>query len=193
VNEQLAAALAGWHDFFAAATGAGAVLLGLVFIGLTIHLGEHKEKPALVPLAVTGAVTLFYPVVIGLLMLMPVAQPLVPSILLAVIALFAILSAGAPIFDRQLRQLWAPRRRLSDWFRHGVPWLASLALLGLAGLLLVEPTAALYGTALIIVIYLVIGTQNAWNMLLAGRFDVTAWTVTWADREPPTDDDQSKS
>jgi hypothetical protein len=72
-----------------------------------------------------------------------------------------------------------------------VPWLASIVLLGVAGLLLVDPESALYGTALVIVIFLVIGTQNAWNLLLAGRFDVGAWTVSRTNTAGSADDRES--
>jgi hypothetical protein len=179
----MATALEPWHEFFVAAAGAGAVLLGLVFIGLSIHLEGRDEQPELVPLAIGSAVTLFYPVVISLILLMPPAQPWLPSAAMLIVGAFAALSSGAPIFDTQLRRLWVGRRRVSDWVRYTVPWLAALLLIAVAGWLLVEPSGALYATAIVIVTYLVVGTQNAWNLLLAGRFDVGAWNVSRAGRE----------
>jgi hypothetical protein len=178
---EVAAALAPWHDFFVAATGAGAVLLGLVFIGLAIHLEGRKEEPALVPLAVGSATTLFYQVVISLVMLMPPAQPWLPSVTLLVVALFATLSASAPLVQSDLRSLWISRSRIADWFRYVVPSLAALVLVVGALWLVVDPVGAAYAIGLVIVIYLVVGTQNAWNLLLAGRFDVDAWNKPEAD------------
>lgn len=74
MTESLVSALAPWPDFLVAAAGASAVLLGLVFIGLTIHLEGREEQPILVPMAIGSATTLFYPVVVSLLLLMPPDQ-----------------------------------------------------------------------------------------------------------------------
>jgi len=181
VNDQLAFTLTQWHDFFVAAAGAGAVLLGLVFIGLTIHLEGREERPALVPMAIGSATTLFYPVVISLLMLVPPAQPWLPSTLLMAVALFATLSASAPIVQAPLRTLWVTNARAADWVRYTVPALASLVLIGASLWLLVDPIPAVYAIGVVIILYFVVGTQNAWNLLLAGRFAVGAWTVTRSD------------
>jgi hypothetical protein len=181
MNGQLAFDITQWHDFFVAAAGAGAVLLGLVFIGLTIHLEGREEKPALVPLAIGSATTLFYPVVVSLLMLVPPVQPWLPSTLLMVVALFATLSATGPIMQPRLRTLWITNARATDWVRYVVPSLASLVLVGASLWLLVDPTSALYAIGVVIILYFVVGTQDAWNLLLAGRFAVGAWTVTRSD------------
>jgi divalent metal cation (Fe/Co/Zn/Cd) transporter len=178
MNDQLAFTITQWHDFFIAAAGAGAVLLGLVFIGLTIHLEGREEKPALVPLAVDSATTLFYPVVISLVMLMPPMQPWLPSLGLLVVALFAALSASAPLVQSQLRRLWIDQATINDRVRYVVPAVASVALIGAAIWLMVDVVIALYAIGLVIGIYLVVGVQSAWNLLLAGRFDVGAWSVT---------------
>ena len=188
MTEATAAAIAGWREFFVASAGAGAVLLGLVFIGLTIHLEGHEEKPALVPLAVDSATTLFYPVLISLVMLMPPAQPWLPTLVLVVVALFAALSASAPLLQRSLRDLWIGQARLDDWVRYLVPSLASLVLILAALSLVVDPTISAYAIGFVIVIYLVVGTQNAWNLLLAGRFNVGAWSVTRTDPAEVSDD-----
>ncbi len=189
MDEALAVAIAGWREFFVAAAGAGAVLLGLVFIGLTIQLEGREEKPALVPLAVDSATTLFYPVIISLVMLMPPAQPWLPSLGLLIVALFAALSASAPLLQGPLRKLWIAQARANDWVRYVVPAVASLALIGAAPWLLVDPVLALYVIGLVIGIYLVVGVQSAWNLLLAGRFDVGAWTVTRTERKPDNPDE----
>ncbi len=183
MNADLATMLPGWGGFFAAAAGASAVLLGLVFIGLTIHLEGKKERPALVPLAVGSATTLFYPVIISLVLLMPPAQPWLPTGALAVVAVFAAISASAPIVQSDLRVLWFKNRKAADWVRYLVPAVAALVLVAAAFLMLLEPAGAIYATAIVIVLYLVVGTQNAWNLLLAGRFEVGAWSVTRSDND----------
>ena len=174
------AALAPWHDFFVATAGASAVLLGLVFIGLTIHLDGRKADVSLVPIAVASATTLFYPVVLSLVLLVPAAQPWLPSAGLFVVAVFAVLSAGSPIFDKDLRALWLPRRRWQDLVRYGMPWLLGFGLLIASVLFLIEPVLASYIVGFTAICFLAAGTQNAWNLLLAGRWDVSAWGVTRA-------------
>ena len=44
-----AAAIIGWHDFYLAAAGASAALLGLLFVGVSINLGAiaAQERPDL--------------------------------------------------------------------------------------------------------------------------------------------------
>ncbi|HEY7024385.1 MAG TPA: hypothetical protein VH371_05430 [Candidatus Limnocylindrales bacterium] len=185
-TESVALAISPWHEFLIAAAGAGAVLLGLVFVGLTIHLEGREEQPILVPMAIASATTFFYPVVISLLLLMPPVQPWLPSLALVVLALFATLSSGAPIFDRDLRSTWIARHRMRDFLRFGVPLVAAVLLIGAASLLLVDPVLAMYAIGMVIVVFLVVGTQNAWNLLLAGRFEVGAWSVSRTDRETDT-------
>jgi hypothetical protein len=63
-----------------------------------------------------------------------------------------------------------------------------LELLFAAGWLIVDPAVAIYAIALVLLVYLVVGTQNAWNLLLAGRFDVGAWTVSRARPKPSAND-----
>ena len=74
------------------------------------------------------------------------------------------------------------------WCAFGVPLVASLALLAGALWLLTDATTPLYLVGLVIVIFLVVGTQNAWNVLLAGRFDVSGWGIRRT--EPEGDDGQ---
>ena len=166
-----------------AAAGASAVLLGLVFIGLTIHLEGKDEQPMLVPMAIGSATTLFYPVLVSLILLIPPTQPWLPTVGLLLVALFATQSAGAPIFNSELRSRWIGRHRGSDIIRYGMPWVSSLALIGAAILLLVNAELALYLIALVIVLYLVVGTQNAWNLLLFGRFELGIGGLPHPDEE----------
>jgi formate/nitrite transporter FocA (FNT family) len=86
-------------------------------------------------------------------------------------------SAASPILQSDLRALWIKEGKLSDWLRYVVPAVAGLFLVAAAVWLAVDPGAALYVIALVIIVYVVVGTQNAWNVLLAGRFDVGAWSV----------------
>ncbi len=183
MTESLVVAIGPWHDFLVAAAGAGAVLLGLVFIGLSIHLEGREEQPILVPMAIGSATTLFYPVVVSLLLLMPPAQPWLPTAALFILSGFATLSSGAPIFDADLRSTWIGPHRKRDFLRYGVPLIASLVLIGASLLLLFDAVLAVYVIGVVILLFLIVGTQNAWNLLLAGRFEVNAWSVSRSNKE----------
>ena len=65
------AALPAWHDFFVASTGAAAVLLGLTFVGLTIHVERRGLDSLRRGLAIGSATSLLYALFASLLMLMP--------------------------------------------------------------------------------------------------------------------------
>jgi hypothetical protein len=43
-------ALVEWRTFYSAVAEAGGTLLGLVFVGITIHLGRHRSTFAPAPL-----------------------------------------------------------------------------------------------------------------------------------------------
>ena len=65
-------------------------------------------------MATASATTLPYPVVVCLVLLMPPVQPRLPSAGLGVVALFAALSAGAPILDGDLRAWGISRAELES-------------------------------------------------------------------------------
>ena len=92
-------------------------------------------------------------------------------------------SAAAPIVNPDLRSRWIGRRRWSDYVRYGIPLVSSLVLIASAILLLIDPTLALYLIAIVIVLYLVVGVQNAWNLLLFGRFELGLKGIPHADEE----------
>jgi hypothetical protein len=60
-----------WQTFFLAQVGATAALTGLVFVALSINLGEVLAEPQLIERAGEAVVLLVEPVLLGLLLLMP--------------------------------------------------------------------------------------------------------------------------
>ncbi|HEY5521021.1 MAG TPA: hypothetical protein VIK08_10205 [Candidatus Limnocylindrales bacterium] len=187
MTELLVSALAPWPDFLVAAAGASAVLLGLVFIGLTIHLEGREEQPILVPMAIGSATTLFYP---------RRCQPAVAHATGSAVAADSRTLRSVGFRDTFLRgtdirsgpaldlDRTAPQTRLPALRRAPV---ASLVLMVASLLLLVDAVLAVYVIGVIILLFLIVGTQNAWNLLLAGRFEVGAWTVSRTKKDDRSD------
>lgn len=82
-----------WQTFFLAQVGATAALTGLVFVALSINLGEVLAEPQLIERAGEAVVLLVEPVLLGLLLLMPYAME-TRGFLVAVLAIafFVLLS-----------------------------------------------------------------------------------------------------
>src|SRR2546422_2115711 len=71
------AAITGWHDFYLAAAGASAALLGLLFVGVSINLGAiaAKERPDLRARAGLAFSNLIYVLVVSLVLLVANPEP----------------------------------------------------------------------------------------------------------------------
>jgi len=164
----LAEAVTGWHQFYLGAASVAAVLLGLVFVGMSIHYDLRRVDRRLVAMATESAVPFFYATLVCLLMLMPPAQPWVPSGALLLVGALASVNAGAPLYGRWYAAATrpGPERRVFDGLRYVLPVLAALALMPVALWLAVAPEAALYGVAVVVLVFIAFGMQNAWDVLL---------------------------
>ena len=68
-----------WRDYYLAVAGATAVLLGLVFIALSLHL-EKADAPGVLVLGLGGQalINLIYVLLLSLGMLVPYRPPVLP-------------------------------------------------------------------------------------------------------------------
>ena len=76
-----------WREFYLAVAGAAAVLLGLVFVALSLHL-EQAEAPG-VPVLGLGSqalINLIYVLLLSLGVLAPYRPPVLPGIAVLVVA-----------------------------------------------------------------------------------------------------------
>jgi hypothetical protein len=164
----LAQALAGWHEFYIASAGAAAVLLGLVFIGMSLHYDLRNLDRRLVAMATESAVPFFYATLASLVLLAPVAQPLVPSLGLLMIGLLTALNSWTPVFSRWFAGTARPGapHPAFDRLRSMIPMLAGLALAVSAVVLLALPEPTLYVIGFIVLVFIAFGMQNAWDILL---------------------------
>src|SRR5437762_6857086 len=71
------AAVTGWHDFYLAAAGASAALLGLLFVGVSINLAAiaAKERPDLRARAGLAFSNLIYVLIVSLVLLTADPEP----------------------------------------------------------------------------------------------------------------------
>ena len=162
----LGVAIEEWQGFYAAVAGVGATLVGLVYVGTSIHLGRHPLDDRARLLATMAGVNLLYPVLTSLVLLMPV-QPSVVGGALLLIAAFAV---GASLSITR-----AEARHPGDWtrqlfvYRYLVPLATSMVLAtGAVGLLL-GYRWSLAAPPVFVLVMFVVGADNAWDLLL-GRY-----------------------
>ena len=164
----LAGEMAVWQAFYLASAGASAVLLGLIFVGMSLHYRPTDLDRRLVAMATDSAVPLFYATLTCLVMLVPVAEPTVPTAALVLVGLLAASNAGAPLFGRWYSGATRPRpgHRKTDRLRFVAPVVAGLSLVPAGLALLLWPEPALYAVGLIVLALIALGMQNAWDTLL---------------------------
>ena len=177
-------ALAHWTGFFMAAAGASAVLLGLVFVAMSIHYDTTKFDRHLVAMVTESAVPFFYATLVALVMLVPPSSPWVPSGALLVAGILATVNSGVPLFARYFGpgDSRGHRERPLSFL---LPWVAAIALLPTAIALLQWPAASLYAVGFLVLAFIAFGMQNAWDALL--RRDLRAAF------KPPTDAESGAS
>ena len=157
------AALPAWHDFFVASAGASAVLLGLTFIGLSIHVERRGLDSLRRGLSIGSATSLVYALFASLLMLEPEGVPYAQGVGLVVIGLLGFISASSALANARRGGLALARLI----FQFALPGIA-IALLLLAGVALafaLEP--AVWGAATVVFLLIASGTQSAWDLLFS--------------------------
>jgi len=158
-----------WRDFYLALAGAAAVLLGLVYIALSLHL-QKVEEPR-VPVLGLGAQALLNhgnALLLSLAMLVPFRPPVLPGVAIVAVALNGLVNSLNLL--RRGRRLRAPRLRIRTL---AVPLLVpmGLALVLLAGglLAIARQEVSLYLLPAAGVGLLLSAMQNTWWVLLYGR------------------------
>ncbi|MGB8361394.1 MAG: hypothetical protein WCE80_08355 [Acidimicrobiia bacterium] len=160
--------LAEWESFYVAAAGAAAVLLGLVFVALSLHFERHRGRLRVRGLAIQSAASLFYALLVSLLMLVPEGRPTSQGVTLLVVSLFGIWTS-AVAFGEAHRSKTA---LVSLVFRFALPLTMMLVLLVAAVLLLAGVRLGVWLVAAVVFFHILLGTQNAWDLFLgAGSSD----------------------
>jgi hypothetical protein len=167
-----------WQTFYLLVGGAAAVLIGLLFVAISLArdlaIGtEHASMRVFVtPAVVHLGIVLF----VSTFCVMPVQRSAVLGVLILLLGVVGLSDAGATIAP-----LWRGwHGRLADgqdWFwRAALPLASSLALLGGGGWLIVGASAALPWLAGVTVVLLAMAIRNAWGL--------TTWMVEHRQDQP---------
>ena len=161
--------VAGWHDFYIMAGTASATLVGLLFVGLSLHLqivitASEVRSLARVTLANFGAV-LFA----ALFMVIPQGPTAAGSQLIGV-GLVSLVIAGPSLVGAVRSREWSFQmsvmQRLRVALRFGLSSLSYLAIIA-AGILLLSSVSAAFSVLLIAtVLLLVVSLRNTWDLLV---------------------------
>jgi modulator of FtsH protease len=159
------ALLLGWHDFFLAAAGASAALLGLLFVGVSINLSAISAHD-LRARAGQAFANLVFVLVISLLMLIPDPDPALFAVSLALVAAFGLYRVALNAFN-VIRERDRLQNAVATIRRIGWTVVADVVLAFTAWRLWATAGAAAVIINLVIVVFvLLIGAADiSWKML----------------------------
>lgn len=163
------AAVGGWHDFYLLAGTAAATLVGLLFVGLSLHLRtviatSEVRSLARVTLANFGAI-----LIVTLFMVIPDDASTAAFALIAsgaaslVIATRSLLTAAER--GRRTMQM-RPRDRARLILRFGLSAASYLAIIVAGGLLFSSSTSAFTWLVVAILVLLIVSLRNTWDLLV---------------------------
>ena len=167
LSAELEIAFSTWHEFFVVGGHTGAVLLGLVFVGMEIHLEKIHENRQMYLIAAGSALGFLWVLLFSLVMLAPPLWPWVPGFALIALSLLTFVGSSAPLFamrrssDRPTRAAYA--------IVYLLPYLASFVALAGSVLMLFGGVGSVYLIALAVFSWIATGAVNAWVFLIRGR------------------------
>jgi len=166
--DAFAASVLSWHDFFLAAAGASAALLGLLFVGVSINLAAiaAEERIDLRARAGQAFTNLVFVLVIALVMLIPDAAPNLTALGLGLVAAVALVRVAQNL-SGVVRERQRFRNRVSTLRRIGWTMIADVVLAFTAWRIWDSSGAAAVIVNLVAVVFvLLIGAADiAWEML----------------------------
>lgn len=170
MQDPLAETLRAWQNFYMLTGGAATSLLGLVFVAASFVASRVNPETAAsgVRMFVTPTIIHFTAVlVIAALITIPTQTYASLGGLLGLGGVVGLGNAGGTGL-----QLWQHHQRHTsvihrDWvWRVCLPILGYLLILGTAIGLLLRTTQVLNGLALAVIVFLLIGVRNAWDLVL---------------------------
>lgn len=159
-------ALERWHDFHLLIGTAGATLMGLTFIAVTLAPEVIAERTSTVVRAFTTPMVAFFAtdLLVALILLIPGLSAAAAGVLLAIVGAGGLAYMFSTGVHRQWREL---ELGMDDWFWYmSFPVVGYAAILaGAIGLFKAAPWA-LYAADSGILTLLIVGIRNAWDVVL---------------------------
>jgi hypothetical protein len=167
----------GWDDFFLMAGGAAAVLIGLIFVVITLMQGRSRSS------VLAGSRLYMGPIVLNVSFVLALsAAALTPSVgrcafaaITSAIALWGLVRGGISIFGIRRMGVGSETHWTDVWFYGVYPSLLYIALGVVALAFWSDWRWAHYGFASVITVSLLLAIRNEWDL------------ITWIapQRDPP--------
>ena len=160
----IAETIEGWRDFYGAVANATAALLGLVFVGMSLHLTLRRAPTPVTSLALASAITLIQPLLVSFVMLIPTGAPAVQAAGCLIVAAVLVVELGVV-----LRIHRRSHAEAAGWlaYRFGIPLAASAVLAAGATGMLLGWLPAVWAPALFVFATVIVGVQDAWDLLIS--------------------------
>jgi hypothetical protein len=168
MSDTLSQPLHNWQNFYLLVGGAAATLVGLMFVAISLgtRLITERSLPALRLWVHPTLIHFIYVLVIATIIMVPTLTRIPLGILLVFAGLVSFGNAlrMVPYMRKQQREQEADR---SDWVWYLiVPSISYLLFVGTGIGLLLGDNRALNGLAFAIILLLVNGIRNAWDMVV---------------------------
>ena len=166
MHEASTSPLTAWESFYDITGAVAAALTGLMFVAITL-VAEERARRERGLIGVFGTPTIVHlgaAILVAVLLSAP-WPVLWPASLLLIIASLGGLASGVLVV-RRARRLVTYRLVLHDWTWHtAFPLTAYVALIVAALVLPRRPAPALFGIGAVLVLLLIIGIRNAWDIV----------------------------
>jgi hypothetical protein len=159
-------ALQSWRDFYVTAGAAAATLVGLLFVGLSIHIQVVVAHPDVRSLARVTLVDFFVVLLVSLFLLAPIGNGSAAASVIgvAVVSLALVVRHGLGAVRGKRARTISLRLSLS---RFGLSALCYLGIVSMGVLLsLGDLNDALAGLLVLVVLLLVVAVRNTWDLLV---------------------------
>jgi hypothetical protein len=178
--------LAEWESFYVIVGTSAGVLIGLLFVVITLVAGNNSGGSSWGAGAFTTPSVVQFGVVLGSVSLLsaPWSSFVPPALLLGLTGLAGLIYTGVVVRRIRSRSDYEPV--LEDWLCYAILPLVAYGALLVAGLLLPStPELALFGIGAALLVLLFDGIHNAWDLAT-----YIAAMVTPQANEPDTSDNQ---
>ena len=163
----MAIELAGWHDLYVTVGAAAATLVGLLFVGLSLHIRVVVSHPEVRSLARVTLTDFFVVLLIAICVLQPTDSSAQVAYWLAAIAIVSLVLMVRPLREGLARGGARALGLATVTARFGVSGLALAALLVCAALAGAgRPADTLDLLLVVVVALLVVSVRNTWDLLV---------------------------